>query len=102
MDNLEASFDEAMLNIYLSAKSECGYNAAYFLQMIQNHGGLSAAKRLIHDNKLHSGFTELYLRGRLDLTMEAIIWENDAWHSLFSDEELQIARRRLEDLNYFK
>lgn len=30
MDSLEASFDEAMIDIYRTAKSECGYNATYF------------------------------------------------------------------------
>lgn len=102
MNNLEAFFDEAMKDIYRTAKVECGYNAVYFLRMIQNYGGLAAAKRLIHDDKVHEGLTNLYFHGRLDLTMEAMIWENEFWHPLFSCEEIQIAHRRLEDLDYFK
>ena len=101
MSNLESSFDEAMLNIYLTAKTECGYNATYFLRMIQDYGGLAAAKRLLHDNKVHEGLTNLYFLGRIDITMEAVIWDNAVWHELFTEEELQIARSRLEDLHYF-
>ena len=101
MANLESSFDEAMLNIYLTAKDECDYNATYFLRMIQNYGGLGAAKRLLHDNKVHDGLTNLYMLERLDITMEAVIWENEKWQTLFTQEELKVARRRLEDLGYF-
>ena len=63
MANLESSFDEAMLNIYRTAKDECDYNATYFLRMIQNYGGLGAAKRLLHDNKVHDGLTNLLYAG---------------------------------------
>lgn len=69
--------------------------------MIRNYGGITAAKQLVHDNKVPDGLTNLYCHGRLDLTMEAMIWENEVWHALFTDEEIQIVRRRLEDLDYF-
>lgn len=102
MTSLELSFEEAMLNIYRTARDECNYNATYFLQMIQSYGGLNAAKRLLHDDKVHDGLTNLFLRERLDLTMEALIWENEQWHPLFTVEEIQIARRRLDELDYSK
>ena len=102
MGNPVTSFDEAMLNIYRTAKEECDYNATYFLRMIQDYGGLDAARRLIHDNKLHEGFTNLYLLGRLDLTMEAMIWDNKHWHDLFTQEEMNVVRNRLADLGYFR
>ena len=101
MDKVESSFNEAMIDIYLTAKNECNYNATYFLGMIQDYGALNAAKRLLHDNKLHGGLTHLCLLGRLDITMEAMIWDNEVWHPLFSQEELRIVRRRLEELEYF-
>ena len=102
MDNLKSSFDEAMLDIYRTAKYECDYNATYFLRMIQDYGGLDAAKRLLHDNKVHEGLTNLYFLGRTDITMEAVIWDNAVWHELFTEEELQTVKTRLEDLHYFR
>lgn len=101
IDNLEASFDEAMLNIYRMAKIECNYNATYFLSMLHAYGGIGTAKKLLNDSKIHDGFTNLYFLGRLDLTMESVIWDNPKWHSLFTRQELAIVRMRLEDLDYF-
>ena len=46
------------------------------------------------------GFIKLWERGRLDLTMEAMIVENPKWHCLFTKEELLIAEKRLIDLGY--
>ena len=43
-ENLEAVFHQKALEIYETAKSECGYNAIRFLQKIRTDGGLKAAK----------------------------------------------------------
>lgn len=101
-ENLEGAFDEAMYGIYRNAKLECNYNATYFHQMLGNMGGVATAKRLLNDDKIHDGFTRLWECGRLDLTMEAEIWENAKWHPLFTNSELRKAEQRLRDLNYFK
>ncbi len=100
MTDLERQFTEAMFNIYRKAKSEARYNATIFLQMVTDNGGLITAKTLINSTQPSNGYTELYLRKRLDLTVEALVVENGRWHSLFSDEELQRARRRLAEYNY--
>ena len=44
---LEKQFEQEMLDIYITAKKECGYNATRFLQMLSTKGGVSAAKQLI-------------------------------------------------------
>ncbi len=49
-----------------------------------------------------SGYTALYIRHRLDLTVEAMVVKNPQWHSLFTDEELKKARKRLMDYGYNK
>ena len=49
-DELETAFDRAMRNIYKSALTERGYRATRFLQLIESHGGVSAAKRLLRTN----------------------------------------------------
>ena len=47
MTEIEKCFHNAMVNIYKTAKSECGYNATRFLQLVSTKGGLAAAKQLI-------------------------------------------------------
>ena len=95
MADLVKQFDEAMRGIYERAKSEAGYNATVFWNMLNDRGGIATAKFLINSQKQSAGYTELFLRRRLDLTVEAMVVENPRWHSLFLPEELEKARRRL-------
>lgn len=94
------TFDQAMFDIYKRAKRETGYNATLFLQMVTNNGGLQTARTLINARKPSDGYTALYERGRLDLTVEAMILENPRWHELFTPEELERARGRLKQYGY--
>jgi len=81
---LENEFHEAMLDIYRKAKSEAKYNAQRFLQMVVDHGGIEAAKMLINSETVSEGYTALWERGRLDLTVEANGARNKKYHSFFS------------------
>ena len=92
---LELEFHEAMLTIYRKAKSEAKYNAIRFLQMVTDHGGLETAHMLINSSTVSEGYTALWERGRLDLTVEAMILNNEKYQSLFSKEELAICAKRL-------
>jgi hypothetical protein len=83
---LEALFDEAMMDVYRRALSECGYNAARFLHMLYEHRGLETARILLRASKVSEGYVALWERKRLDLTVEAVILAPQ-WESLFSDEE---------------
>jgi hypothetical protein len=38
MDELEEALSKAMGDFYLRAKTEAGYDAIYFLQMLSKHG----------------------------------------------------------------
>ena len=100
-DNLQSQFDEEMLNIYVRARSEAHYNAARFLQMLEEHRGVETAKILLHASAESEGYTALWQRGRLDLTVEAVIHDNPNWHPLFTAEELEICEKRLMDFGYF-
>lgn len=93
-------FDGEMLRIYQRAQSEAKYNATLFLQMLHEHGGLQTARILLHKEKVSDGYTALYLLGRLDLTVEAVIHDNPKWHPLFSRDELAICAKRLEEYQY--
>jgi len=98
--DLSKQFDAAMFDIYRQAKSQARYNATIFLRMLNDKGGLATAKYLINSPKPSDGYTHLYERGRLDLTVEAMVVENGRWHGLFTSDELAKARLRLKQYGY--
>lgn len=102
MKQLEKEFDAAMMDIYIRAKSEANYSATLFHQMLISKGGLTTARQLVNDGKISSGYTTLWELGRLDLTVEALIFDNAKWHGLFTRDEYQKIKKRLTDYNYFK
>ena len=97
---LELEFHSAMEDIYRRAKEEAHYNAKAFRQMVANHGGLETARRLINADRVSDGYTALWERRRLDLTVEARVIETPQFHRLFTKEELGICRQRLSDYGY--
>jgi hypothetical protein len=99
-DALVVQFDEAMLSIYERALREANYRATRFLTMLHEHRGLETARLLIHSPAVSEGYTALYLRKRLDLTVEAVIHDDPKWHPLFTQEELAICKKRLTDNDY--
>lgn len=67
--------------------------------MLCEHGGLETAKRLINAPNVSEGYTALWERKRLDLTVEALI-QDMKWREFFTEEELKKAQKRLEDYDY--
>jgi hypothetical protein len=98
-NDLEARFDEAMMDVYSRALDECDYKATRFLHMLHEHRGLETARILLHASKVSEGYVALWERKRLDLTVEAVILAAQ-WHPLFSDQEREIARKRLAEYGY--
>lgn len=99
-DPLQDRFHAAMLNIYERALSETNYRAVRFLHMVGEMGGLQAARVLLHAQNVSDGYTALWERARLDLTVEALILDSPAYHSLFTKDELEICRKRLAAYKY--
>ena len=99
--DLEIQFHQRMLEIYECATKECDYRPTYFLRMVQENGGLEAARKLLHAPQVSDGFTTLWEKGRLDLSVEAVVLQAP-WGDLFTSEELAIAEKRLRDLEYPK
>lgn len=95
----ELNFHDAMLAIYQRAKSEAGYNATRFLRMVSENGGLETARQLLHASNVSDGYTALWQRKRLDLTVEALVLET-AWRNLFTADERQIAVTRLREYGF--
>ncbi|WP_165832103.1 phospholipase D family protein [Novacetimonas pomaceti] len=93
----EKAFERAMYNIYKEAQT-FGYRPTLFLKMIADHGGVETARRLMRGSAT-SGFEKLWENNRLDLSVEALILRPE-WHSLFTEEERKLARRRLRQFNY--
>jgi hypothetical protein len=96
-DSLAKSFDTAMFSIYERALTEARYPAVRFLQMLNEHGDVETANRLLPE--MSQGFAELWKRNRLDLTMEALIIRSK-WRPLFTKEQLAVAEGRLRDCGY--
>ena len=98
--DVEKRFDNAMFEIYRRAKAEAGYNATRYFQMLTDHRGLETARILLHAGTVSDGYAALWERGRLDLTVEALIYDHPEYHPLFTEEEREIARRRLQEYKY--
>lgn len=99
MTEKEKQFHQAMINIYETAKRECGYNATRFLQLLGSKGGVAAAKQLISKPGGTEGFTTLWECGRLDLSVEAHVLKPE-YRELFSPEERKLCTERLREFGY--
>ena len=87
------------MNGYRAMKKQINYNATIYIRMISTLGGLGAARQLLHSSSVSSGFTTLWEKSRLDLTVEAFVLR-EPWSALFTEEELQTARERLAEYGY--
>lgn len=99
-EQLESEFHEAMVNIYRRAKSEADYDAKVFIQKLETHGGVAYAKMLINAPAASQGYTALWQRQRLDLTVEAMIQATAKYHPLFTENELAACAERLKEYEY--
>jgi hypothetical protein len=79
--SLEGRFHAWMVDVYHRVKAETGYNATYFLQMVSERGGVDAARRLLHSTAVSDGFTALWERRRLDLSVEALVLDEESTSS---------------------
>jgi len=96
----ERQFTEAMWGIHEEAKRVCSkYRGTRFVQMLDRHGGVETARRLLYQTHESAGLTTLWECGRLDLTSEALIL-NERFSGLFTDEERQLAEERLRSYGY--
>lgn len=97
--DLEKRFEKEMIDIYATAKKECGYNAVRFLQLVSTKGGLVAAKQLISKPGGTDGFTTLWEHNRLDLSVEVHVLKPE-YEPLFTIEERRLCKERLVEFGY--
>jgi hypothetical protein len=93
------ALDRALLDITERCRRELDYNPRYFVSMLAQHGSLGAVRRLLAAPAVSDGFVLLWERQRLDLSVEAIVIDPRFAH-LFTEQEREIAGRRLEDFGY--
>lgn len=90
-----------MVEGYERVKNDLGYNATYFKRMVDADGGLAAAKHLLggRPQDYAEGFTTLWEKGRLELSVEfaALLPE---FTPLFDADELENARWRLREYRF--
>lgn len=98
--SLEAEFTQALEGTVEAAKAR-NYIPTYFMQMLGELGGVETAKRLLAKSEPQTGLYELWRLGLLKDSMEAVVLQGK-FRSLFTPEEIAEARRRLEELGYFK
>lgn len=95
---LQKAFHARMVQVYQAAK-DIGYTATRFLGMLSEHGGLETARILLNAPAVSEGYTALWERGRLDLTVEAVVLDS-RWAPLFTEAERRIAVKRLREYGY--
>jgi hypothetical protein len=96
---LESNFEAEMFRLYKEA-AKFGYNAIKFLNMFYEFGGIDTAKKLLaKEEYIQEGIIKLWELGRLNLSVEALVLKPE-YRDFFSEAELQIAKDRLNKLDY--
>jgi 5-methylcytosine-specific restriction enzyme A len=100
MDNsikLEELFHKAALKIY-DDWLIFGYRANRYLQKVRKDRGVKAAKSWLNpknkEKEPTKGFLILKELGKLSLSLEVLVLQKE-WKTLFSPEELEVAKKRL-------
>lgn len=99
LDTTERQFAHAMRGIYDRARTEANYTAGYFLSMLADLGPIATARKLLNATAVSDGFAALWERGRLDLTVEALVLQPE-FDTLFDEHERGTARARLDQFGY--
>jgi hypothetical protein len=90
-----------MIEIERRAREEAGFTGHALRQMIHRIGGYRTAKRLLCPDPhgvIHDGLVDLFARGRVDLSVEALVVRPE-WAELFKAEQKE-AHRRLAMCDY--
>lgn len=92
-------FTRAMLGQYQRAIDDLNYRSPKFIERLTTYHGYDTATHYIQMSSPSSGFTTLWEKQRLDLSVEALSLRPE-WHSLFDREDLVRARSRLAKYDY--
>ena len=92
---LQQRFEDEMWRIHREARlATARYDGRWFEGQLRQTGSVATAKRVLSSKEIQSGFTDMVLVGRTDLTVEALACDPQ-WRELFTPEEIREAQRRL-------
>ena len=94
MDAAEARFAEETQKLIKTCQEKYDYTPTRYIQMVQTHGAVNAARSLLDKTEPSEGFIKLLELGRLDLTVEALTLRPE-FQLMFAPEQLRRARERL-------
>jgi hypothetical protein len=97
--DLVRSFHRALKHLCERAQRDFGYRPNRLLQMIDCHGAVEAAERLVGNARFSDYLTLMWEHRALDNTVEALTLNPD-WRQLFSLETRASALRKLEQLGW--
>jgi len=106
MEDLKRQLTSDLLNLYTTITNEVrvdgrAYVPTRFLQKVTRSGGYETVVDLFSKmGPPHDGLTTLYEAERLDLSVEAFILKNSQYHSIFTQQMLNNARKQLKDLGF--
>jgi hypothetical protein len=86
-----------MFSIYERASRDLSYHPTVFVEMVERHGGVETARRLLSTEDIQYGFDKLWEHDRLDLTVEYHVLQPH-FKELFNENVRREATRRLKDL----
>ncbi len=99
MSPIEEAFHADMLAIYEKTGKSVGYWPHRFRQKVVRSGGLMSAKYWLAKNGVSEGFKRLAKEKLLESAMEALVLR-PKYAGLFSEQEREIARKRLSDYGF--
>jgi hypothetical protein len=99
LSKIEASLRKAMIRAADTSARECKYGMPRLRKMIENHGAIETARRILLEPTVSDGFGNLWEKHRLELSVEAIVLQPE-FVQLFTAEEQAIARDRLEKADF--
>lgn len=94
---IKDQFHQAMIGIYKDA-DKIGYKATLFIHMVNTNGGVETAHQLLAKDTT-DGFTRLWEKKRLDLSVEALVLRPQ-FAALFDETEREQARKKLAEYKY--
>src|SRR5438270_9449798 len=98
--SLEQEFDAEMRMLFTRTGEAIGYWPRYFLRKVRTVGGLKVAQDLLQPTtKAPTGFGRLADENQLELSVEYMVLQ-PRWAPLFTEQERQVARRRLEEAGF--
>jgi hypothetical protein len=96
IEQLAREFTDDLHESYRYLVRKIRYRAKAFIEMVALHKGVGAAQILLRGPHTHDGFVRLWQEGELGHSVEAYVLR-PKYAVLFSEEELRVARQRLED-----